>query len=98
MAQFKGALKSYTLADSTTVAVPLSYLSKEHMLRLDDPAVDWTFGFDEATVTAGDGFPMVAGEVHTIDSPVASSVVLYVRQESGGPVNMRHTYLYPNSR
>ena len=97
MSIYKAAQKSLTAADSAVIKLYLPFGSNEHLIRLT-PSVDWEFSFDNDTLTAGKGMPLASGESYTIDSPVGDKTIMYVRQTSGGPVDIRWAYLTPSDR
>ena len=96
MTLYNGATKSIALATGTTVELRMPHGSKEHLVALDPP-VPYQIGFDEALVDAGTALPMDSKSAFTVDSPV-NGVSMFVRQSSGGTVDVRWSYLYPTVR
>jgi hypothetical protein len=93
---YKVVHKTLTLTTATALAVHLPQGSKEHVFRLESPAVGWRWGTDDSTVAAS-GFPMEAGQVFAIEGPVELSTLQFY-QASGVSVVLHWAYLQPTIR
>jgi len=93
LALYKTGHQLLTLVSGTAGEVLLPEGSTEHLFCLADPAIPYAYGPNEATVNAGNGYPMPAGSHTTVDEAVKKHS-LYFRQTSGGPVVLHWTYLY----
>ncbi len=94
---YKPVHKTIDVAAATTVKVSLPQGSKNHVLRMGDGSVAWTIGSDEATVTAGNGFPVLSSEVYPVDGPVILTDQ-YVRHGEGTTQTLHWSYEYATKR
>lgn len=83
-----------SIPTASTVSFLVPSGAKEFLARLDDSTVDWSFGDVETEVTAGDGFPFLAGEAFGIDGPMLMTT-LYFRHSGGTTIDMHLAYLHP---
>jgi len=82
---------------ATAYRVILPQASKEHVLRLDNPAVSWRWGLSEADVNGGGGFPLTAGENLTFVASVVKTTI-WVAQDGSGSIDLEWAYLHPAVR
>lgn len=84
------------LPDATIVAVTIPPNSTELFFALSDGAggtggTVWEIGFE---ATLADAIPVPADAGFVINGPVQTTTI-YVRQSSGGPLELRYGYLAP---
>lgn len=84
---------SVTLASGVASSIVLPDGSRGHLFVMASD-VAWEVAFSEAAMTANETIPLAAGSSFAIDAPVTDTTV-WVRQSSGGAVDVRHAYLRP---
>jgi len=93
---YKPANFHFTLTTGVAQKITLPNGSKEHLLVLT-PDAAWQFAFSQASIDADQGIPMKSGAAYTIESPVGKTD-MWVKQTSGGNIDLRWAYLYPGLR
>ena len=84
-------------ASATNVELKLPGGSQNHIVRMSDATVPFKYSQDATAITAGNGFPMLAGEALTIEGPVETHSIFF-RQVSGGPIVLHWAYEQPTTR
>ena len=91
MSDYTGVTTSTTLTSGVAASVTLPDGSAGHLFTLSSD-VSWELAFTEAAMTANEAIPLAAGSSFAIDREVVDTTV-WVRQSSGGDVDLRHAYL-----
>lgn len=86
-----------TIATATTVTIHIPDQAINVIARLSDPTVAFTYSHDAARTTAGDGFPMTAGEAVEFAGPMKKQDLSF-QQASGGPLVLHFAWEYPSRR
>lgn len=94
MMDYTAVTASVTLASGVASSIVLPDGSRSHLLVMASD-VAWEVAFSEAAMTANETIPLAAGSSFAIDGAPVTDTTVWVRQSSGGAVDVRHAYLRP---